>query len=691
MRLSTIAKTQKSALMKSHFLQFGILFAICVLTLQKGQAQLPDGSIAPDFTATDIYGVEHNLYSYLDSGYQVILGFHATWCGPCWSYHTSGVYEELNALYGPNGTDEIRILLLESDDSTTEADLYGTGANTQGDWVTGTSSPIIDNASIIFDEYQNTYYPTIYTVCPSRILTQSGQASVADHASIFQANSCQAATLANDAALGSYTGDGLVCGDSPATLSVELQNMGLENLTACTITAYDNGAEIASTDWTGDLDTYAFANVTVGEASFTATPNLTFEITSADGNDTNNSAVGEVTLAVESTTLVQIQILTDNWPGETGWEIADDNGTVIESVAVGSLTAADTEFTWDVGLPSVGCYTFTMFDSYGDGLFASQWGNYPDGSVTVYSMGGGESTPIYQYEGSSGIQFSEQTVGFHATMAATFEGCTDPGACNYWAQATVDDGNCDFSCFGCLDPLAWNFSEIATVDDGSCVYFVSSCDFLGVDAWLALETGLFAEEDTLSHEFGVLGDGTLVANLPQVMSEPTTGSQFAVMSWDNLTWSGLPSGFTFDALPTQMTAGSQVCLAYNGTPYEQGEFDLTVSGELILSVFGQPYPVGNFSATYPMNITPNVQGIAGCTYPNATNFLVYATVDNGSCTYEGCMDPEANNYQVFALTDDGSCVYEPCSVECPSDLDEDGAVGTGDLLALLGSFGTICN
>ena len=89
--------------------------------------------------------------------------------------------------------------------------------------------------------------------------------------------------------------------------------------------------------------------------------------------------------------------------------------------------------------------------------------------------------------------------------------------------------------------------------------------------------------------------------------------------------------------------------------------------------------------------TPNVQGIAGCTYPNATNFLVYATVDNGSCTYEGCMDPEANNYQIFALTDDGSCVFEPCSAECPSDLDGDGAVGTGDLLALLGTFGAICN
>ena len=34
-------------------------------------AQLPDGSIAPDFTAEDINGVEHNLYSLLDQGKKV--------------------------------------------------------------------------------------------------------------------------------------------------------------------------------------------------------------------------------------------------------------------------------------------------------------------------------------------------------------------------------------------------------------------------------------------------------------------------------------------------------------------------------------------------------------------------------------------------------------------------------------------
>ena len=31
-------------------------------------AQLPNGSVAPDFTLTDYYGTTHNLYSYLNTG-----------------------------------------------------------------------------------------------------------------------------------------------------------------------------------------------------------------------------------------------------------------------------------------------------------------------------------------------------------------------------------------------------------------------------------------------------------------------------------------------------------------------------------------------------------------------------------------------------------------------------------------------
>ena len=47
------------------------------------------------------------------------------------------------------------------------------------------------------------------------------------------------------------------------------------------------------------------------------------------------------------------------------------------------------------------------------------------------------------------------------------EGCTYPNACNYDADAIVDDGSCDYeSCSGCTDPSALNYDASAESDDG---------------------------------------------------------------------------------------------------------------------------------------------------------------------------------------------------------------------------------
>ncbi|MGB2014760.1 MAG: FISUMP domain-containing protein [Flavobacteriales bacterium] len=155
-----------------------------------GLAQLPDGSVAPDFVATDINGSEHHLYSYLDSGYQVILLFEATWNGPGWQYHSSETLRSLHEQFGPDGTNEIRVLMLESDDQTTLEDLTGTGSSTQGDWVTGTPYPIIDDAGPIFDAFECGYYPTIFTVCPDRQLTEAGQLGYEQFAELLEGPTC---------------------------------------------------------------------------------------------------------------------------------------------------------------------------------------------------------------------------------------------------------------------------------------------------------------------------------------------------------------------------------------------------------------------------------------------------------------------------------------------------------------------
>ena len=190
--------------------------ALCATTI--GFSQLPNGSVAPDFTITDIEGEEHNLYSYLDSGYAVIIDFSATWCGPCWNYHTSGVFEEIYQAHGPDGANDVRILFIESDDNTTNDDLHGTGTNTWGDWTAGVQYPIADNGGNIFDLYQCAYYPTIFTVCPNRIIQQTGQATAEGHINYFQSGSCAPATMPNDVSLLEYLGPNRTCPETPTPL-----------------------------------------------------------------------------------------------------------------------------------------------------------------------------------------------------------------------------------------------------------------------------------------------------------------------------------------------------------------------------------------------------------------------------------------------------------------------------------------
>ena len=60
--------------MKTLKLLLLTLISFFTLTLS---AQLPNLSIAPDWTLTDVNGTTHNLYNYLDGSYTVFLDFSA--------------------------------------------------------------------------------------------------------------------------------------------------------------------------------------------------------------------------------------------------------------------------------------------------------------------------------------------------------------------------------------------------------------------------------------------------------------------------------------------------------------------------------------------------------------------------------------------------------------------------------------
>lgn len=372
-------------------------------------AQLPNGSVAPDFTTVDINGTSHNLYSYLDQGYTVIIDISATWCPPCWSYHQGGALEDLYANHGPAGmpgvsantTDDMMVLWFEGDSGTNMADLQGTGSNTLGDWITGTMFPICDDNNIAA-LYQLPYWPIIYTVCPNRIVSESGQLSSSAHYSY--AAPCASVNGATNGALLGYTGETVSCGD-PVAMSVDLQNMGTNALTAVTIEVLDGMTSVLTYNWTGNLATYELENVSLGTVSPSATTTYAIQITSADDNSSDNTLSQTIDAAQETNISMTVEFLTDDYADESYMELTNSSGAVVwsegnENVAGNFDTGQfpppadptnpltnNTSYSWPVTLSAVECYTFTMYDYYGDGLGASQWGG-TDGSWSVSDNNG---------------------------------------------------------------------------------------------------------------------------------------------------------------------------------------------------------------------------------------------------------------------------------------------------------------
>lgn len=158
-----------------------VLYLLCFLFFSSTALALPlpNGSTAPNFTLTDENGVTHTLYDYLDQGKTVFVEFFATWCSICWNYKQANHLKNLYEQYGPGGTDQVRVLLIEGDPSTSQAALYG-GSGSVGDWVTGTPYPVIhapDNS--VPSAYIVNSFPTVYAICPDRKVYNIGTAPLA--------------------------------------------------------------------------------------------------------------------------------------------------------------------------------------------------------------------------------------------------------------------------------------------------------------------------------------------------------------------------------------------------------------------------------------------------------------------------------------------------------------------------------
>ncbi len=371
-------------------------------------AQLPSGSIAPDFTAKDLNGETWHLYDLLDQGKIVILEISATWCAPCWAYHNGHAMHQFYEQHGPDGDDRARVLFIEGDPKTNINCLYGqSGCNdySPGNWVTGTPFPIINDDSIA-KAYKIEYFPTIFVVCPNRKIYEMGQWNAADLWE--QAVTCPVAYGTTNAGLFDFsTGTAFqeICGSLPVNPSFSLINLGSEALTQATLALSWNNTPLQTVEWNGHLDLYETAAIAFDELALTDSGTLTTTLVKVnyaptDDDPANNMRESGFDVAKNFNSLkVLLRIRTDLYGAETYWELRDDVGNVLESggnKAVGpngggmytgiaggpgaynnNVTIRDT-----LNLPEPGCYSIHFVDYYGDGMCC----NYGNGYYRLYNL-----------------------------------------------------------------------------------------------------------------------------------------------------------------------------------------------------------------------------------------------------------------------------------------------------------------
>ena len=219
----------------------------------------------------------------------------------------------------------------------------------------------------------------------------------------FAALQCLGAfNLQTDAGITQINAPGsTVCG-STFTPQVTLRNFGTNALTSVTINYQWNGTP-QTFAWTGNLASAQSVVVSL-PAQTAVSGNYTFTASTSNPNGTTdqNMTNNQSTLAFivdPNGQTVNLSIITDCYGEEITWNIKNSANVTVASGGPYTNVAGGQTIPQTFCLPT-GCYTFTINDSYGDGLNGAQWAAC--GLNGNYFMTNATGTNLFQMTAANG-------------------------------------------------------------------------------------------------------------------------------------------------------------------------------------------------------------------------------------------------------------------------------------------------
>ena len=329
---------------------------------------------------------------------------------------------------------------------------------------------------------------------------------------------------------------------------------------------------------------------------------------------------------------VRVTVQTDQYGGETSWEIVDPNlpagPTVVAQSPPGGYVG-NSLYNNMVMLP-VGEYEFTIYDDFGDGICCG----FGEGWFSLENTCGLD-TAVYDFEES------QLTIPFTLEPCALpVPGCMDESSNNYNPWATVDNGSCNVS--ECPEGEAFVSMEL-TLDN-----WPNETGFTLVD----LAVGEFYEQ-VFPGEFN-FGD-----QLSTYTYDFCVALGFELILTDTYGdgLNGTASGGLADGAVVITACDNSVVWELEDIDFSDGDGTVAYSG----AVFVEPCPIE--------------PPIVGCMDDDYVDYNPEATEPDDCLTLHtwGCMDESAFNYDSTATISD---LNSPCLTTIT--LEDDAGDGWGN-------------